>query len=67
MRIKKELKTRYDNEYAKLQKAVNDFNGNPSYGRLEVAEDARFWFAETCMEIMVEIMGGDKSIIAKID
>jgi hypothetical protein len=67
MRIKKELKARYDNEYAKLQKAVNDFNGNPTYSRLGIAEDARFWFAETCMEIMVEIMGGDTSIIAKID
>jgi hypothetical protein len=67
MRIKKELKAKYDNQYAKLQKAVNDFDSNPSYGRLEIAEDARFWFAETCIEIMVEIMGGDKSIIEKID
>lgn len=63
----KELKARYCKEYAKLQKAVEDFNQKPSYGRLEIAEDARSIFCETCMEILVELMQGDKTIIARIN
>jgi hypothetical protein len=67
MTIKKELKARYYKEYAELQKAVEDFNQKPSYEKLEIAEDARSIFCETCMEILVELMQGDKKIIERID
>lgn len=62
MKIKKELKARYHKEYAELQKAVEDFNQKPSYEKLEIAEDARSIFCETCMEILVELMQGDKKL-----
>lgn len=67
MKIKKELKARYYKKYAELQKAVEDFSQNPSYERLEIAEDARSIFCETCMEILVELMQGDKNIVERID
>ena len=67
MRMTKELKARYYKEYAKLQRAVENFNQKPSYGRLEIADYARSVFSETCMEILVELMQGDKTIIARID
>ena len=67
MKMKKELKARYYKEYAELQKAVEDFNQKPSYEKLEIAEDARSIFCETCMEILVELMQGDKKIIERID
>ena len=67
MEMKKELKARYYKEYAELQKAVEDFNQKPSHEKLEIAEDARSIFCETCMEILVELMQGDKKIIERID
>ena len=67
MTITKELKARYYKEYAELQKAVENFNQKPSYEKLEIAEDARSIFCETCMEILVELMQGDKKIIERID
>lgn len=67
MIIRKELKARYYKQYAELQTAVENFNAKPSYERLEIAEDARSIFSETCMEILVELMQGDKSVIERID
>lgn len=67
MTIKKELKARYYKAYAELQEAVENFNQKPSYEKLEIAEDARSIFCETCMEILVELMQGDKKIIERID